>query len=194
MRGTAEEQFAGIAAAARAEALKDIDDILTDDDSVDYTLPKQQPFEPQVQVQNNTQQVSDSDETNHSTPESATDSSLDTSSIEMIQPHEGLEIKLLIIPPQRVLPNSPETPRTNVTVPISDDLLTEDEETGDQAVRLTVITTTPDLKGRQETLSPTPQVPQTVRSAIELTVKDLEPSEQRIIDKCGEVNFQLSNH
>ena len=54
--------------------------------------------------------------------------------------------------------------------------------------------TTLDIKGRQENLSPTPQVPQTVRSAIELTVKDFEPSEQRIIDKCGEVNFQLSNH
>ena len=63
MQGTAEEQFAGIAAAAHAEALNDIDDILTDDDSVDYSLPKQQPLEPQVQVQNNNQQVSDSDKT-----------------------------------------------------------------------------------------------------------------------------------
>ena len=53
---------------------------------------------------------------------------------------------------------------------------------------------TPDVKGRQETLSPTPQVLQTVRSAIELAVKDFESSEQRIIDKCGEVDFQLSNH
>ena len=194
MQGTAEEQFAGIAAAAHAEALNDIDDILTDDDSVDYSLPKQQPLEPQIQVQDNTQQVSDSDRTNNSTPESAIDSSLDTSSIEVIQPHEGLEIKLPISPPQRALPNSPESPRTNVAVPVSDDLLTEDEETGDQAVPPTVTTTTPDLKGRQETLSPMPQVPQTVRSAIELTVKDLEPSEQRIIDKCGEVDFQLSNH
>ena len=52
----------------------------------------------------------------------------------------------------------------------------------------------PDVKGRQETLSPTPQVPQTVWSAIEVIVKDFEPSEQCIIDKCGEVNFQLSNH
>ena len=34
---------------------------------------------------------------------------------------------------------------------------------------------------------------QTVRSAIEVTVKDFEPSEQGIIDKCGEVDFQLSN-
>ena len=58
----------------------------------------------------------------------------------------------------------------------------------------TVTPTTRHLKGRQETLSPTPQVPQTVRSAIELTVKDCEHSEQRIIDKCGEVDFQLSNH
>ena len=55
-------------------------------------------------------------------------------------------------------------------------------------------TVTPEVKGRQETLSPTPQVSQTVRSAMELTVKDFEPSEQRIIDKCGEVDFQLSNH
>ena len=60
-QGTVEEQFAGIAAAARAEALNDIDDILTDDDSVDYSPPKQQSLEPQVQVQNNNQQISDSD-------------------------------------------------------------------------------------------------------------------------------------
>ena len=33
-QGTAEEQFAAITAAARAEVLNDIDDILTDDDSV----------------------------------------------------------------------------------------------------------------------------------------------------------------
>ena len=193
-QGTAEEQFAGIAAAARAEALNDIDDILTDDESVDYSPPKQQPLEPQVQVQNNSQQISDSDETNNSTPESATDSSLDTSSIEVIQPHEGLEIRLPINPPQRAPPNSPESPRTNVAVPVPDDLLTEDEETGNDDVPPTETIVQPDVKGRQETLSPTPQVSQTVRSAIELTVKDFEPSEQRIIDKCGEVDFQLSNH
>ena len=76
MQGTAEEQFAGIAAAARAEVLNDIDDLLTDDDSVDYSPPQQQPLEPQVQVQNNIQQVSDSDETNNSTPETSTNSSL----------------------------------------------------------------------------------------------------------------------
>ena len=174
--------------------LQDIDDILTDDDSVDYSAPRQQPLEPQVQIQNNNQQVSDSDEANNSSLESATDSSLDTLSIEILQPNEGLEIRLPINPPQRALPNSPESPRTNVAVPIPDDFLTEDEELGDQVVPSTVVLTTPDPKGRRETLSPTPQVPQSVRSAIELTVKDLEPSEQRITDKCGEVNFQLSNH
>ena len=194
MQGTAEEQFAEIAAAACAEVLNDIDDILTDDDSVDYSVPRQQPLEPQVQVQNNIQQVSDSDETNNSTLESATDSSLDTSSIEVIQPHEGLEIRLLINPPQRAPPNSPESPRTNIAVPVPDDLLTEDEETGDWAVPPTVPQTTSDLKGRQETLSPSPRVLQSVWSAIELTVKDLELSEQHITDKCGEVNFQVSNH
>ena len=133
-QGTAEEQFAAIAAAARSEALNDIDDILSDDESVDYLLPKQQPLEPQVQVQNNNQQISDSDETNNSTPEIATDSSLDTSSIEVIQPNEGLAIKLPINPPQRAPPNSPESPRTNVAVPVPQDLFTEDEETGDDDV------------------------------------------------------------
>ena len=194
MQGTAEEQFAGIAAAAHAEVLNHIDDILTDDDSVDYSLPKQQPLEPQVQVQNNNQQISDSDETNNSTPGSATDSFLDTSSIEVKQPHEGLEIRLPINPPPQAPPNSPESPRTNVALPVPDDLLTEDEGTGDDDVPPTETTVTPDVKGRQETLSPTPQVSQTVWSAIELAVKDFEPSEQHIIDKCGEVDFQLSNH
>ena len=49
-------------------------------------------------------------------------------------------------------------------------------------------------QGRQETLSPTPQAANSVWSAIELTVKDLEPSEQRITDRCIKVNFQLNNH
>ena len=156
--------------------------------------PKEQPLETQVQVQNTNQQSSDSDETTQSPPESGTDSSLDTSSIEVIQPHEGLEIKLPLNPPQRAPPNSPESPRTNVAVPIPDNLFTEDELSGDEDAPPTETTVTPDVKGRQETLSPTPQVPQTVRSTIELTVKDFEPSEQRIIDKCGEVDFQLNNH
>ena len=193
-QGTAEEQFAAIAAAARAEALNEIDNILTDDDSVDYSPPKQQPLEPHVQVQNNNQQFSESDETNNSTCGSTTDSSLDTSSIEVIQPHEGLEIRLPVNPPQRAPPNTPESPRTNVAVPVLDDLLTEDEGTTDKYVPPTEIPVTLDVKGRQETLSPTPQVFQTVRSAIEVTVKDFELSEQRIIDKCGEVDFQLGNH
>ena len=167
MQGTAEEQFAGIAVAAHAETLNNIDDLLTDDNSVDYLPPKQQPLELQVQVQNNIQQVSESDEANNSTPESATNSSLDTLSIEVIHPNEGPEIRIPRDPPQRALPNSPESPRTNVAVPVPNDLLTEDEETGDWAVPPKIPQTTPDLKGRQETLSPTPRVPQSVWSAIE---------------------------
>ena len=151
-------------------------------------------MEPQVNVQNNSQQISDLDETNNSTPESVTNSSFDTSSIEVIQPNEGLAIKLPQNPPQRAPPNSPESPRTNVAVPIPQDLFTEDEETDDDDVPPTEATATPEVKGRPETLSPTPQVSQTVRSAIEVTVKDFEPSEQRIVDKCGEVDFQLSSH
>ena len=38
-QGMAEEQFAEITAVAHAEALRDIDDILLDDDSVDYSPP-----------------------------------------------------------------------------------------------------------------------------------------------------------
>ena len=193
-QGTAEEQFAQIAAAAHAEALTDIDDLSTDDESVDYSPPNQQSFEPKVQVQDKSQQVSDSDETSTSTPETTTDSSLDTSSIEVIQPSEAHAIRLPQDPSQRAPPNSPVTPMTNVAVPVPDNLLTEDEDTGDNAVQSTTPLPSPDLKGRQETLSPTPQVPQTVQSAIELTVKDFEQSEQRIVDKCGEVDFQLSNH
>ena len=97
-------------------------------------------------------------------------------------------------PPQRALPNSPESSRTNVAVPIPPDIFIEDEETEDDDVPPTETTAKPELKGRQETLSPTPQVSQTVRSAIEVSVKDFEPSEQRIVDKCGEVDFQLSSH
>ena len=158
MQGTAEEQFAAIAATARADALREIDNISSDDESVDYSPPEQQPLEPQVKVRNNSQQISDLDETNNSTPEIATDSSLDTLSIEVIQPNEGLAIKLPHNPPQRALPNSPESPRTNVTVPIPQDLFTEDEESEDDDVPPTETTVTPEVKGRQETLSPTPQV------------------------------------
>ena len=182
MQGTAEEQFAQIAATACAEALNDIDDLLTDDDSVDYSPPNQQPLEPQVQVQKNSLQVSDSDEANTSMPGTATDSSLDTSSIEVIQPSEGHKIRLPQDPPQRAPPNSPASPRTNVAAPVPDDLLTDDEGTGLKTVHATTPLNSPDLKGGKETL------------AIELTVKDFELSEQRIIDKCGEVDFQLSNH
>ena len=192
-QGTAEEQFAAIAAAARADALREMDNISSDDDSVDYS-PPEQPLEPKVQVRNKGQQISDSDETNNSTPEIATDSSLDTSSIEVIQPNEGLANKLPHNPPQRAPPNSPESPRTNVEVPTSQDLFTEDEETEDDDVPPTETTVTPEVKGRKETLSPTPQVSQTVRSAIEVNVQDFEPSEQHIVDKCGEVDFQLSSH
>ena len=193
-QGTAEEQFAAITATARADVLWEINNILSDDESVDYSPPQQQPLEPQVNVRNNGQQISDLDDTNNSTPEIVTDSSLDTSSIEVIQPNEGLAIKLPQNPPQCAPPNSPESPRTNVAVSTLQDLFTEDEESEDDQLPPTETTATPEVKGRQETLSPTPQVSQTVRSAIEVSVKDFAPSEKRIVDKCGEVDFQLSNH
>ena len=77
-QGTTENQFADIAAAAYAEALRDINDILTDDESVHYSPPHQQLIELQIQVQIPHQQPSESDDTNIVTPENGTDSSLDT--------------------------------------------------------------------------------------------------------------------
>ena len=97
-------------------------------------------MEPQVSVRDNSQQISDSDETNKSTPEIATDSSVDTSSIEVIQPNEALAIKLPRNPPQRAPPNSPESPRTNVVVSTPQDLFTEDEDTEDDDVPPTTTT------------------------------------------------------
>ena len=99
-------------------------------------------------MQTTTQQPSDLDDANISTPESFTDSLFDTSSIEILNPNEGLEIGLPINPPQRVPPNSPQSPRTNVAVPIQDGLLTDDEETGDQVLPPTVTTPTSELQGR----------------------------------------------
>ena len=74
-------------------------------------------------------------------------------------------------PPQHAPPNSPASPRTNVAVSTSQDIFTEDEDSGDDDVPPTTTTVTPEVKGRPETLSPTPQVFQTVRSAIEVTAK-----------------------
>ena len=128
--------------------LRDIDDILTDDDSVDYSPPQHLPIEPQIQIHTANQQPLDSDDTNINTPESATDSSLDTSSIKVIQPNEGLEIWLPINPLQRAPPSSPESPRTNVPVPIPDGLITADKETGDQVVPPTVVALTLEPQGR----------------------------------------------
>ena len=48
--GTAEEQFAAITATAHADVLHEIDNISSDDESVDYSPPEHLPLEPQVSV------------------------------------------------------------------------------------------------------------------------------------------------
>ena len=113
--------------------LLNLDDILTDDDSVDYSLP-QQPLQPQIQVETPNAQTSNSDDTGTSNPETVTDSSIESSSIEVLHPTTGLEIQLPINPPLRQPPPVPESLRTNVAVPNDDSLITEDEDTGDQVV------------------------------------------------------------
>ena len=77
-QGTAEEQFAAIAAAARNEALNAIDDLLTDNESVDYSTPVTQTLT-EVKIYQAKPQLSDSEDTSHgsSGPDSATDSSLE---------------------------------------------------------------------------------------------------------------------
>ena len=191
-QGSAEQQFQDIEATARQEALVDLNDLLSEDESVDYSTPRQ-PLQPTVQVQNQIQQTQESDDTSASNPETVTDSSLDSSSIEVLHPDTGLQIPLPTKPPQRQPPTHPPTPRTNVAVPHNDNLITDDEETGDQVVPPAVGAQTTE-QGRRETLSPTPQNTQTIQSEIELTVNDLETSNQRLTDKCAEIDLQLSTH
>ena len=59
----------------------------------------------------------------------------------------------------------------------NDNLITEDEDTGDQVVPPAVGAQAA-KQGRRETLSPTPQNTPSICSAIELMVNDLEPSDQ----------------
>ena len=191
-QGTAEEQFANIAAAAQAEAIVDIDDSLTDhDDSVDYSTQPPQTIETALQVE--TQIPRTTQVPNSSSTDGSTDSSPDTSSIEVIQPTQILEIHLPQNPPQCVPPNTPQSPRTNVVVETNEGLFTEDEDEDNQVVPPPLGDWTTE-QGRTKTLSPTPQNKQLVQSAIELTAQDLEPSEQSITNKCVEVDLQLSTH
>ena len=170
----------------------DLNDLLSEDESVDYSTPRQ-PLQPTVEVQNQIQQTQDSDHTSASNPETVTDSSLDSSSIEVLHPDTGLQIPLPTDPPQRQPPTHPPTPRTNVAVPHNDNFITDDEDTGDQVVPPAVGAQTAE-QGRRETLSPTPQNTQTIQSEIELTVNDLEISNQRLTDRCAEIDLQLSTH
>ena len=98
-QGSAEQQFQSIQATAREEALVDLNDLLSEDDSVDYSTP-QQPLQPHVQIQNQESQTPDSEDTSFSNSDTVTDSLLDSSSIEVLQPGTGLQIQLPINPPQ----------------------------------------------------------------------------------------------
>ena len=191
-QGSAEQQFHNIQAAAREEALVDLNDLLSEDESVDYSPPNE-PLQPTVQIQNQEVQTPDSDNTSVSNPDTITDSSLGSSSIEVLQPDTGLQIQLPINPPQRQPPTNPPTPRTNVAVPHIDNLITDDEETGDQVMPPAVGAQIAE-QGRRETLSPSPQNTQTIQSEIELTLNDVETSKQRLTDKCAEIDLQLSTH
>ena len=91
-------------------------------------------------------------------------------------------------------PNTPQSPRTNVVVSTNEGLFTDDEDEDEDQVVPPPLGDRTFEQGRPETLSPTPQNTQSVRSAIELTVHDLTPSQQSITDKCVEVDLQLSTH
>ena len=172
----------------------DLNDLLSEDESVDYSTPCQ-PLQPTVQVQNQIHQ-----NTGFLTipvsvnPETVTDSSLDSSSIEVLQPDTGLQIPLPINPPQRQPPTNPPTPRTNVAVPHNDNLITDDEETGDQVVPPAVGAQTSEQGRCEDIISHPSETHKTIQSEIELTVNDLEMSNQRLTDKCAEIDLQLSTH
>ena len=136
-QASAEEQFVAITAAAHAKALQVVEDLLSDDDSIDYS-PTDQQTTAQIKVQQPPTAPLEPEETSNSSPDSATDSSLDTASIEVIQPSlEELEIRRPENPPPRNPPEPPpQSPRSNVAADISG-LLTEDEEP-DQVVPPTV--------------------------------------------------------
>ena len=77
----------------------DLNDLLSEDESVDYSTPRQ-PLQLTIQVQNQEVQTPDSEDTSVSNSDTVTDSSLDSSSIEVLQPDTGLQIQLPINPPQ----------------------------------------------------------------------------------------------
>ena len=55
----------------KLKALRDLDDILTDDNSVDYSS-QQQPLEPNIQVETQNTQMSEAEDTSTSNPETVT--------------------------------------------------------------------------------------------------------------------------
>ena len=79
-------------------ALIDINELLSDGDCVDYS-PPHETAQLQVQVQTPDSQIPDSEDTSISNAGTVTDSSLDSSSIEVLQPNTGLQIQLPINPP-----------------------------------------------------------------------------------------------
>ena len=92
----------------------------------------------------------------------------------------ALQLPTLAIPPVN--------PQTNVTTVYNDELFTEDEDE-DKTVPSSL-----NNPGRTQTLSPTPNLVNTVRSAIELTASDFQPQDQPLLNKCAEVDLLLSTN
>ena len=204
VQGTAEEQFQNIVAATEQEMFQNIGDNIIDEimDTSDETEVVQTGT--QVSI---TSSESDTSLPNVNSPEvpaiTPQSTSLYTLSIEIISPQEIQQQEPLqqpesnqgtltvaqvpIGPALQVLSASspPTNPQTNVATPYNDALFTKDEDE-DQIVP-------PSLNnpGRKETFSPTPNIVNTVRSAIEVTVNDLQPRDEPLIAKCGEVDLLL---
>ena len=178
-----EEHFQDIVTAAEQEVLQNIVediDIVDDSDGLEVVQTGTQVSITSAESDTSSDNVN-SLEAPTNTPELT---SLSTLSIEVISPQEvqqessqqpesdeaTLTITQVPFGPALHLPllSSPSAnPQTNVTTGYTDDLFTEDEDE-DQTVP-------PSLNnpGRTETLSPTPNIVNTVRSTIELTVNDL---------------------
>ena len=195
MQGTAEEQFQNIVTVAEQEALQDIvediiDDLLDDSDGPDVVQTGTQ-----VSITNS---ESDTSSYNANSPEAPANTleliSASTSSIKVISPQEIQQEPLsqpesqttqhttAQVPTGPVLPtllNPPINPRTNVTTEYDNELFTEDEDDNQ------IVPPSLNNPGRTQTLSPTPNLVSSVKSAIELTARDLTPQHNKQV--CEEL-------
>ena len=206
IQGTAEDQFQDSVAAAEQEPFQDIvedivDDLLEDSDGPDVVQTRTQ-----VSITSFESDTSSYNVNSLEAPVNTSElTSALTSSIEIIALHEVQQeppqqpesseatqiVAQVPVGPALQLPSSAIPPvnlQTNVATFYDNDVFTEDED-DDQTVLTSL-----NNPCRTETLPPTPNAVNTIQSTIELTVKNLQPCDEPLIVKCGEVDLLLSTN